>query len=52
MKEIIYSFIHNEVLLKLTFAALAGLVIGFERELKGKPLGLKTCLIVSVTACC
>ncbi|MBM7096583.1 MULTISPECIES: MgtC/SapB family protein [Alteribacter] len=38
-------------LIKMSFAALAGLIIGLERELKGKPLGLKTCLIVSVTAC-
>ncbi len=39
------------MLLKLLLAASAGIVIGLERELKGKPLGLKTCLIVSVTAC-
>ncbi|WP_100372268.1 MgtC/SapB family protein [Bacillus sp. FJAT-45037] len=45
------SFVHNTALLKLSFAALAGLIIGLERELKGKPLGLKTCLIVAVTAC-
>lgn len=38
-------------LLKLTLASIFGLVIGLERELKGKPLGLKTCLIVSVAAC-
>ncbi|AIE61140.1 MgtC/SapB family protein [Bacillus methanolicus] len=43
--------IKNEVLIKLIFAAIAGLVIGLERELKGKPLGLKTCQIVSVMAC-
>ncbi|OLO40671.1 methyltransferase [Alkalihalophilus pseudofirmus] len=35
----------------MSFAAVAGLVIGLERELKGKPLGLKTCLIVSVISC-
>ncbi|TYS42323.1 MgtC/SapB family protein [Bacillus infantis] len=46
-----YTVIKNDVLVKLCFAALAGLVIGLERELKGKPLGLKTCLIVSVMAC-
>ncbi|WP_216828409.1 MgtC/SapB family protein [Alkalihalobacterium elongatum] len=37
--------------MKLSFAAIAGIVIGLERELKGKPLGLKTCLIVSVISC-
>ncbi|MFC0271879.1 MgtC/SapB family protein [Metabacillus herbersteinensis] len=51
MNEIFEHVIGNDTLLKLSFAAIAGLVIGLERELKGKPLGLKTCLIVSVTAC-
>ncbi|AZB44402.1 MgtC/SapB family protein [Bacillus sp. FJAT-42376] len=45
------EIIHFNVLLKLSFAAAAGIIIGLERELKGKPLGLKTCLIISVTAC-
>ncbi|WP_409302324.1 MgtC/SapB family protein [Peribacillus sp. SCS-155] len=49
--EEIVEIIHFHVLFKLSFAALAGVVIGLERELKGKPLGLKTCMIVSVTAC-
>ncbi|MBS2970525.1 MgtC/SapB family protein [Metabacillus sp. KIGAM252] len=40
-----------DVLMKLSFSAIAGIIIGLERELKGKPLGLKTCLIISVTAC-
>ncbi|MDT0162420.1 MULTISPECIES: MgtC/SapB family protein [Bacillus] len=51
MEEMFYTVMKNDVLIKLCFAALAGLVIGLERELKGKPLGLKTCLIVSVMAC-
>ncbi len=51
MKLIFVELIRNETLIKLCYAAIAGLIIGFERELKGKPLGLKTCLIVSVTAC-
>jgi putative Mg2+ transporter-C (MgtC) family protein len=42
MTEFIHSFVNNGVLLKLALAALGGLVIGLERELKGKPLGLKT----------
>ncbi|WP_017754895.1 MgtC/SapB family protein [Calidifontibacillus oryziterrae] len=51
MKELLLLFINNEVLIKLTFAAISGIGIGLERELKGKPLGLKTCLIISVMAC-
>ncbi|AZB44627.1 MgtC/SapB family protein [Bacillus sp. FJAT-42376] len=51
MEEAIVESIHLDVLLKLSCAAIAGIIIGLERELKGKPLGLKTCLIVSVTAC-
>jgi putative Mg2+ transporter-C (MgtC) family protein len=51
MVQIVDLIMKNEMLVKLSFAALAGLVIGLERELKGKPLGLKTCLIVSVMAC-
>ncbi|MGY3717323.1 MgtC/SapB family protein [Sutcliffiella cohnii] len=51
MLELFQQAIQNNILLKLSLAALAGFIIGLERELKGKPLGLKTCLIVSVIAC-
>ncbi|WP_338471986.1 MgtC/SapB family protein [Niallia sp. XMNu-256] len=51
MSDLFLEFINYEVLFKLTFAAIAGIGIGLERELKGKPLGLKTCLIISVMAC-
>ncbi|MFV8827269.1 MgtC/SapB family protein [Alkalihalobacterium sp. APHAB7] len=51
MKKILLTEFNYEILIKLSFAAIAGLVIGLERELKGKPLGLKTCLIVSVISC-
>lgn len=51
MNTFLSEIVNNEALVKLCYAAIAGLIIGFERELKGKPLGLKTCLIVSVTAC-
>jgi putative Mg2+ transporter-C (MgtC) family protein len=47
----LWQFINNDVLLKLTFSAIAGIGIGLERELKGKPLGVKTCFIISVMAC-
>ncbi|MBM7645898.1 putative Mg2+ transporter-C (MgtC) family protein [Scopulibacillus daqui] len=36
------------VVLRLGLAAFFGLIIGLERELKQKPLGLKTCIIISV----
>ncbi|MGD6817204.1 MgtC/SapB family protein [Metabacillus sp. 113a] len=45
------GILQTDVLLKLSLAAAAGIIIGLERELKGKPLGLKTCLIISLTAC-
>ncbi|MDV2683082.1 MgtC/SapB family protein [Alkalihalophilus lindianensis] len=51
MEDLVSMVIHNPALHKLSLAALAGLIIGLERELKGKPLGLKTCLIIAVTAC-
>ncbi|WP_223701560.1 MgtC/SapB family protein [Sutcliffiella deserti] len=46
-----YILVEYDFIIKLTFATLAGVIIGLERELKGKPLGLKTCVIVSVMAC-
>ncbi|TCP31541.1 putative Mg2+ transporter-C (MgtC) family protein [Scopulibacillus darangshiensis] len=39
------------VLLRLGLSAVLGMVIGLERELKQKPLGLKTCIIISVSSC-
>lgn len=39
------------VILKLFLAAAVGLVLGLEREAKHKPLGLKTCVVISITSC-
>ncbi|MFD1928770.1 MgtC/SapB family protein [Sporosarcina siberiensis] len=39
------------VILKLVLAAVAGLVLGLEREAKHKPLGLKTCVVISIASC-
>ena len=39
------------VILKLFLAAVAGLILGLEREAKHKALGLKTCVIISITSC-
>ncbi|MDQ0178454.1 MgtC/SapB family protein [Bacillus chungangensis] len=40
-----------EMLLKLFISAILGLIIGLERELKRKPLGLKTSLVISIVSC-
>ena len=39
------------ILLKLFLAALAGGLVGWEREKRGRPAGLRTNLLVSVGAC-
>ena len=41
----------TEILIKLCISAVLGLIIGLERELKRKPLGLKTCLVISIVSC-
>lgn len=40
-----------DLLMKLGISAFLGLVIGLERELKRKPVGLKTSLVISVVSC-
>lgn len=40
-----------EMLIKLLISAVLGLTIGLERELKRKPLGLKTSLVISIVSC-
>ena len=40
-----------EVLLKLSIAATLSLIIGIERELKKKPVGLKTSLVIATFSC-
>jgi putative Mg2+ transporter-C (MgtC) family protein len=37
--------------MKLGISAVLGLIIGLERELKRKPVGLKTCLVISIASC-
>lgn len=39
------------ILIKMSVAMLLGGAIGLERELKHKPVGVKTCVIISVTTC-
>jgi putative Mg2+ transporter-C (MgtC) family protein len=43
--------LEEEVLVKLCISALLGLVIGLERELKRKPLGLKTSPVIAIISC-
>jgi len=40
-----------DILIKLILAALAGGLVGYEREKHGRPAGLRTNLLVSVGAC-
>lgn len=40
-----------EILMKLGITAFLGLIIGLERELKRKPVGLKTSLVISIVSC-
>ncbi|WP_040287481.1 MgtC/SapB family protein [Sporosarcina koreensis] len=40
-----------ELIGKLSISAVLGLIIGLERELKRKPLGLKTSLVISIVSC-
>jgi len=47
----LFSSVDMDLLLKLGISALLGLIIGIERELKRKPLGLKTSLVISITSC-
>ncbi|TRZ45316.1 MgtC/SapB family protein [Robertkochia solimangrovi] len=48
------NFFSGEMLvfcLKIFFASISGLLIGLEREIKGKSAGLKTNALVSLGAC-
>lgn len=40
-----------EILMKLGISTFLGLIIGLERELKRKPVGLKTSLVISIVSC-
>lgn len=45
------NHVEMEMLIKLGISAILGLVIGLERELKRKPVGLKTSLVISIVSC-
>lgn len=40
-----------DILIKLGVTAVLGLIIGLEREIKRKPVGLKTSLVISIVSC-
>lgn len=46
-----YLLSHQEIVIKLALAALLSLIIGLERELKKKPVGLKTSLVIATFSC-
>ncbi|MFC3886748.1 MgtC/SapB family protein [Bacillus songklensis] len=41
----------HQFFLKLGISAILGLIIGLERELKRKPVGLKTSLVICIVSC-
>lgn len=45
------DFIDTALYLKLGISAVLGLIIGLERELKRKPVGLKTSLVICIVSC-
>jgi putative Mg2+ transporter-C (MgtC) family protein len=45
------SDVEIEALIKLGISAVLGLIIGLERELKRKPVGLKTSLVICIVSC-
>lgn len=57
MDDLLYSITRTlanfdyTTLIKLCLACLLGSLIGLEREKKRKPVGIKTCMIISVTTC-
>jgi putative Mg2+ transporter-C (MgtC) family protein len=43
--------LRSEILIRVGLAALAGFILGFERERHGRAAGLRTTLLVTVSAC-
>ncbi|WP_267497820.1 MgtC/SapB family protein [Bacillus sp. REN16] len=51
MLDILINSMDMDMLMKLLISAILGLTIGLERELKRKPFGLKTSLVISIVSC-
>ncbi|MBU5213054.1 MgtC/SapB family protein [Heyndrickxia oleronia] len=47
----LFADVDIDTIIKLSISAILGLTIGLERELKRKPLGLKTSLVISIVSC-
>ncbi|OAN12226.1 MgtC/SapB family protein [Exiguobacterium undae] len=48
------NWVHSfqlEDFLKLMIAAVFGIIIGFEREIKNKPVGIRTSLVITLISC-
>ncbi|WP_445488743.1 MgtC/SapB family protein [Niallia sp. 03133] len=45
------SNLEIDMLIKLGLSAVLGMIIGLERELKRKPVGLKTSLVICIVSC-
>ncbi|KWX87460.1 methyltransferase, partial [Paenibacillus riograndensis] len=43
--------LHMESIIKLLVAMLFGLFIGIDRQLKQKPLGIRTSMVISIASC-
>src|SRR5690625_759961 len=50
-KPVVIINVEWEMLIRLIIAAILGLLIGLERELKRKLLGLKSILVISIVSC-
>ncbi|MDO5649384.1 MAG: MgtC/SapB family protein [Gallicola sp.] len=46
-----YSLSQNEIIVRIVASILVGVLIGYEREMKGHPAGLRTHILVCVGAC-
>ncbi|MBP2026606.1 putative membrane protein YhiD involved in acid resistance [Acetoanaerobium pronyense] len=42
---------YGEILIRLAIAVFAGGIIGYEREYKNRPAGLRTHILVCIGAC-
>ncbi|QPB41668.1 MgtC/SapB family protein [Rodentibacter haemolyticus] len=47
----LFASLHLTILGKMFLALILGSIIGLERELKHKPVGIKTCAIIAITTC-
>src|SRR5690625_1183301 len=47
----VFLYLDVEMLFRLLLAAILGLLIGIEREMKRKSLGLETILVISIVSC-